>query len=194
MRLPSSLTLLLALTTFSVPSLADCKTEIQSLLQSLETAGPYRMEMVMVANDDTTKMSVDMIMPHSMHMKGEGIEMLMTPKGVWMTQGGSLQKMPDEMKGQIQGMIRQGMSLGVQAVDKAECLGSATYEGGTFDLYKYQAKANFMGVDSSSEVSMYVGDDGKPSWLIVDGESMGIKSISTQKITYDGSITIAEPK
>jgi hypothetical protein len=194
MRLTSSITILLALTITPGPVLADCKADIQSMLQSLEAAGPYRMEMSMVSNGQTSIMSADVIMPHSMHMKGEGMEMLMTPNGVWMAQGGVMQKMPDAMKDQIQGMIRQGMNLGVQAVDKAECLGSTSYEGGTFDLFKYEAKANFMGIDSSAKVSMYVDDGGKPSWLVVNGEAMGTKSVTTQKITYDDSIKIADPK
>jgi hypothetical protein len=194
MRLTLSIPVLVSLLMSAAPALADCKADIQSLLQSLEAAGPYRMEMSMVANGQTTTMAADVIMPHSMHLKGEGMEMLMTLNGVWMAQGGAMQKMPDAMKDQIQGMIRQGMNLGVQAVDKAECLGRTSYEGGMFDLFKYEAKANFMGIDSSAKVSMYVDDGGKPSWLIVDGEAMGTKSVTTQKITYDDSITIVDPK
>jgi hypothetical protein len=185
----------ITLATLTSSALADCKSEIQEILKSVENAPPYRMEMDAVSAGQSTKMLVEAIMPHSIRMKGEGISMVMTPNGVWMDQGtGALQKMPDAMKDQIQGMIRQGMNLGVQAVDLAECPGAADYEGKSYTLYKYAAKANFMGVDSFSNVAMYVNDNGRPEWLVVDGEAMGVKSVTTQKITYDNSIKIADPQ
>ena len=139
-------------------------------------------------------MNADVIMPHSMRMKGEGIDMVMTPNGVWMAQGGVLQKMPDGMKEQVQGMIKQGMNMGVQAVDKVECLGSTDFENETFTHFKYTAKADFMGINSKSSVDMYVNDQNKPVWLVVDGEAMGTKSLTRQHITYDDSIVIADPQ
>jgi hypothetical protein len=193
----SALRIVFAAATLSLISgsaLADCKSDIQGYLKSMETSGPYRVEMSSVANGSTTNITVELALPHSMHMKGEGVEMLMTQNGVWMANGGSLQKMPDTMKDQMQGMIRQGMNMGVQAVDKVECLGSAEFQGGTFDLYKYEAKANFMGVDSFSKVDMYIDGSGKPAWLVVDGEAMGTKSVTTQKITFDDAITISDPQ
>jgi hypothetical protein len=60
--------------------------------------------------------------------------------------------------------------------------------------YNYEAKANFMGMDSFAKVAMYVNSDGKPEWMVVDGEAMGTKSMTTQKITYDDSIVIADPQ
>jgi hypothetical protein len=174
---------------------ADCKSDIQGILKSLETSGPYHLEMTMVSAGTTTKMSGDIIMPHSVRMTGEGLNMVMTPNGVWMDQGsGKLMKMPDEMREQMQGMMKQGMNLGVQAVDKVECPGRADFEGSSYTLYKYEAKADFMGVNTESSVNMHVDGNNKPAWLVVDGEAMGVKSVTTQKITFDDAITIADPQ
>ncbi len=173
---------------------ADCKSDIQTILKNMETSGPYRVEMDMDSAGQKTKMVGEIIMPHSMKMKADAMEMIMTPNGVWMSQGGPLQKMPDGMKEQVQGMIKQGMNLGVQAVDASECMGSTSFEGGTFDLYKYNANAEFMGIATKSKVDMYVNGDGKAEWLVIDGEAMGMKSLTKQHITYDDSITIADPQ
>jgi hypothetical protein len=184
----------LALLATSSIAQADCKADIQSIMKSLENAGPYRVEFAIDASGTASKMAADVIMPHSMRMKGDGMEMVMTPNGVWMSQGGALQKMPNEMKDQIQGMIRQGLNLGLEAIDNAECPGTADFEGGSYTLYKYDANATFMGIASKSKVSMYVNGDDRPEWMVVDGEAMGVKSLTKQHITFDDSITIADPQ
>lgn len=173
---------------------ADCKSDIQNILQAMETNGPYRMEMTSSSDGADTVMQAEIIMPHSMKMKAEGMEMVMTPNGVWMAQGGKLKKMPDGMKEQMQAMIQQGISLGLNAVEDAQCQGSTTFEGGTFDFYKYIANVEFMGIKTSSKIDMYVNDDNKAEWLVVDGEAMGVKSHTKQHIIYDDSITIADPQ
>jgi hypothetical protein len=184
----------IVLTSIVSAAQADCKSDIQDILKSMEASAPYRMEMTTTSGGTDTKMIAEVIMPHSMRMKGEGMEVTMTANGVWMSQGGTMNKMPNEMKDQIQGMIRQGMNAGMQAVEAAECIGSTDFEGGSFSLYKYKADAEFMGIKTTSKVDMYVNGDGKPEWLVVDGEAMGIKSLTKQHIVFDDSITIADPK
>ncbi len=181
--------------TLAIPAHADCKSDIQAMLKSMEASSPYHVDMTMVSGGQTSKMSADVIMPHSMSMKGEDMNMVMTPNGVWMAQGGGpLKKMPDTMKESIQDMIKQGMNLGIKAVDKVECPGNAAFEGGSYNLYKYEAKANFMGIDTFSKVSMYINGDDKPEWMVVDGEAMGIKSMTTQKLVFSDAIAIADPQ
>jgi hypothetical protein len=185
---------ILAIAAAATTAQADCKTDIETVLKGLESSGPYRVMMDMESAGSKSTMQGEVIMPHSMRMKGDGMEMVMTPNGVWMGQGGPLKKGPPEMKDQIQAMIKQGINLGMQAIDAPECAGSTNFEGGSFELYKYTAKADFMGISSSSSVNMYVNGDGKPEWMVVDGEAMGIKSLTKQHIIYDDSITIADPK
>lgn len=179
---------------FSSFAQADCKSDIQGILKSMESSGPYRMEMAITSAGTESKMTAEVIMPDSMHMKGQGMEVVMTPNGVWMSQGGAMNKMPNEMKEQMQAMIRQGLNAGMQAVDATECLGATSFEGGSYNLYKYKADADFMGVKSKSNVEMYANADGKPEWLVVDGEAMGIKSLTKQHIVFDSGITIVDPK
>lgn len=179
---------------FATAAHADCKGDIQSILKATENSGPYRVEITTEANGAVSIMKGEVILPHSLHIKIDAIEMLMTPNGVWMSQGGVLQKMPNAMKDQVSDMIRQGMNMGAKAVAAPECLGNSDFEGGTYQHYKYDASGDFMGIATKSIVDLYVDDYGKPIWMLIDGEAMGHKSKTKQHITYDDSIVIADPK
>jgi hypothetical protein len=173
---------------------ADCKTDIQTIMQSMEASPPYRVEMSVVSGDTTMKMQGEAIMPHSIHMKSDVMEMVMTPNGVWMGQGGKLQKSPAQMQEQVQSMIKQAMSMGVASVEAAECLGSTDFEDGTYDHYKYVSNTALMGIATTAKVDVYLNNDRRPVWMVIDGEAMGTKSVTTQHIVYDDSITIADPE
>lgn len=173
---------------------ADCLTDVQTIKKGMESSGPYSVDMEMDSSGSKTKMVGKVIMPHSMHIKGDSVEMVMTPNGVWMARGGALQKMPDGMKEQIQGMIKQGMNLGLSAIREPECAGGVEFEGATFNLFKYKSDAEFMGIKSTANVAMYVDGDSRPVWMVIDGEAMGVKSLTKQHITYDDSITISDPQ
>jgi hypothetical protein len=58
----------------------------------------------------------------------------------------------------------------------------------------WQAAPGVMGVKTSSHITFCSGDKGLPIALIVDGTATGVHSVSTLRITYDPSITIAPPK
>jgi hypothetical protein len=173
---------------------ADCKSDIEGILFAMQTAPPYRMLLETEADGTILKMEATAILPDRMQMKGDGMNMILTPNGFWMGKDGQLQKSPPEAAVQMRDMIKQGMNLGMQAVEAPECLGQASFEGGDYTLYKYVAKGEMMGIKSTSNVQMYVNGDSRPEWMLIDGEAMGIKSQAKQKIIYDSSITIEDPK
>jgi len=173
---------------------ADCTADIQAILKSTETSPPYHVEITSTAGGNTTKMEGQVMMPHSMQIKSTEMNMVMTPNGVWMGKGDQLKKMPDAMRDQMQAMIKQGIAVGMSAIEAPECAGSASFAGGNFTLYKYIAKGEMMGIKSTSTVEMYVNADSRPEWMVIDGEAMGTKSLTKQHIVYDDSITIADPK
>jgi hypothetical protein len=172
---------------------ADCAGDIQSIMKSMETSPPYRVEISSTAADQTTIIQGEVIMPHSMHINSPEMSMIMTPNGVWMGKGEALKKMPDAMRDQMQEMIKQGISLGMKAIDDPECMGPTEFEGGNFEHFKYTATGEMMGIQSTSTVDMYVNADLRPEWMVIDGEAMGVKSLTKQHITYDSSISIADP-
>ncbi len=90
-------------------------------------------------------------------------------------------------------MINSGISKGIDSVKDVECLGSKDYEGGSYDAYLFHTAGEMMGIASTATVTLYASN-GLPAWLVVDGEAMGKKSVTVQKVTFDPSITITPPK
>ncbi len=173
---------------------ADCKSEVQSIMQGMESSPPYRVEIEMTSGDTTSKMQGEAILPGSVHMTSDQMEMVMTSNGVWMGKPGKMQKSPPEMAEQMKGMIKQGMNMGVSGIEATECLGVIEFEGGTYEQFKYKLNTTFMGIATKASVELYVNEDKRPVWMIIDGEAMGTKSLTKQHITYDDSVTITDPK
>jgi hypothetical protein len=172
---------------------ADCKAEVQSIMQGMEASPPYRVEIEMTSAGTTSKMQGEAILPNSIHMTSDQMEMVMTPNGVWMGKPGKMQKSPPEMAEQMKGMIKQGMNMGATGIEATECLGFTDFEGGSFEQFKYKLNTTFMGIATKAAVDLYVDDDKRPVWMVIDGEAMGTKSLTRQHITYDDSVTIADP-
>ena len=172
---------------------ADCKADIDTVLQAMQTAPPYIVEIETTSDGSTVKMQGKAILPHSIQMTGDGMNMVLTPNGFWMGKDGQLKKSPPEAAEQMRTMMKQGMNLGMQAIEAPECIGSTSYEGANYQLYKYVAKGDFMGIKSTSKVEMYVNASGYAEWMLMDGEAMDIKSQTRQHMTYDDSLTISDP-
>ena len=61
-------------------------------------------------------------------------------------------------------------------------------------VYTYSSKVSFAGIDSTSTSKVWIGvSDNLPHKAIVDGEALGVKSTTTQIISYDPSIKIEAP-
>jgi hypothetical protein len=177
--------------TIATPSLADCASDVRALVDAMPSHGPYRAQIV--ANG-STELSGEAILPDRMHLKMDGMEILKTPNGVWIGTGQSLMKAEGAMRDQFDGIISKNMSVAMGTVSNEECLGSAAYEGGNYDLYKYATQAEISGSTVTSKVSMYVNNKGQPEWLDIEAEVIGVTSIIKQHITYDPNIKIADPQ
>lgn len=175
------------------PAVADCASDLDAILKA-QIATPYRVEMTTTANGTTTKAEGEVIFPGSFHMKAQGMEMLMVDKKAWMNMGGTWQEMPADAAKMMSSMIENGISKGIAGVKDVQCLGSEDYEGSSYEAYSFATSGEMMGIQSTANVKLYATDDGVPAWLVLDGEAMGIKSTTVQKITMDPSITISPPQ
>lgn len=174
------------------PSLADCKADLAAVLKA-QTSTPYRVEMTSTANGQSKRMTAEVVFPGSFHIKADGMEMVMVKKKAWMKAGGTWQAMPAEAGAMMSSMIESGVSKGIDAVKNVQCLGSQDYEGQSYDAYRFASSGEAMGISSTAEVTLYANGD-MPAWVVVDGEAMGTRSVTVQKITPDPSITIKPPK
>lgn len=190
MRIP--MFAVVALSAAVSPALADCKADLSALLKA-QTSTPYRVEMTSTANGQSNRMTAEVIFPDSFHIKADGMEMVMVNQKAWMNAGGTWQAMPAEAGASISSMIASGVSKGIEAVKDVKCLGSQDYEGQSYEAYSFATSGEAMGISSTANVTLYA-EGGMPAWLVVDGEAMGTKSVTVQKITPDPSISIKPPK
>lgn len=181
-----------SLITFAAPAFADCKADLNAILKA-QLATPHHVEMKTTAGGKTTTAAGEVIFPDSFHITAEGMEMLMVKKKAWMKMGGSWQAMPPETGAMMASMIENGITKGIDAMKNVECLGSEDYEGASYQAYTYTTSGETMGITTSANVKLYATDDGVPAWLVLEGEAMGTKSTTVQKITMDPSITISPP-
>lgn len=176
----------------ATPALADCKAELDAVFKA-QLATPYRTEMSVQSNGQPMKVTAEVIYPDSFHIKSDAMETVMVKKKAWMKMGGKWQAMPAETAAMMAQMIETGVSKGVAGVRDVECLGNQPFEGTAYEAYRFKTSGEMMGVASTAAVTLYA-TDGLPAWLVIDGEAMGQKSVTVQKVTFDPSITITPPK
>ncbi len=190
-----SLTITAALSVFAASSaFADCKSDLESIMQAHLKAGPYHTTMEMTAGTKTRKIETDVILPSSFHMKMPEMETIMLKQGTWMKMGGAWRSMPASMSGMTGNIIQDAMAKGMSGASNFKCGTSANFDGQSYPLYEFDASATAMGVKATSHVKLFKGANNLPVGLVVEGDAMGVHSVTTQHIKYDPSITINPPQ
>lgn len=178
---------------YAVPAHADCMAEISSVMAGARTVGPYHQATTMISASRTMNIEGNVILPDQFDINMPQGRMIMTKNGAWMQKGGKWTKMPDTMRKMLGANVAQGAASSLKNIINTKCLGAQDFEGNSHTTYEFDTSGVAMGIKSKSHVTLYV-DDGKPVVMVIDGEAMGRKSHTVQKITYDASIKITEPK
>ncbi|MCA0432766.1 MAG: hypothetical protein LCH46_05830 [Proteobacteria bacterium] len=190
MRCTLALTCTLVLAT---PAFAACEDDLKATFEQMMAGSAYRSTITSSSDAPGTVMESEAILPDKFHIRADQMEMILIGKKGWMKMGGAWQQMPAEAAEQMSSMISDGVAQGMKGVSNVKCLGDQTYEGASYDTISYTSKGEFAGIASSSEVVLYRDGDGHPAWMVIDGEAMGVKSKTVQKITRDDTITINPP-
>lgn len=123
---------------------------------------------------------------------GQG-RMILTKEGAWMQQGGQWSQMPDSIRKMMGGQAAIATEQALNNATNIKCLGDQAFDGTSYTAYEFDTSGEIMGVKTTSHATIYAAD-GRPAVSVIDGEAMGQKSHTVQKITYDSSITISVPK
>ena len=181
-----------ALCVSSTAACADCKSDVEAIMQAMMHAGPYHVSMTTIADGGkTTNYEADVILPTSEHMNMGQMEIVILPQGTWMKTGGTWHAAPGPMgANMLNSMTHSFKDLRSNIV----CGSTEDFDGHSYPVYKYASAGEVMGVKTSSQITLYKGANGLPAGLIVDGTAMGVHSVTTQHIKYDPSITIKAPQ
>ena len=172
---------------------ADCKADLEAVIANTKTAGPYHQVTTITSGATTMNMQGNVILPDQFDITMPQGRMIMSKKGTWMQRDGKWMKMPDAMRKMVGNQVGMAGTQSMKNVTNLKCLGNQTYDGASYTAFDFDSSATVMGIASTSHATMYVSD-GKPAVVIVDGQAMGRKSHTVQKITYDPSLKITEPK
>ena len=178
----------------SVAAQADCKSELEAIMQAHLKAGPYHTSMEMVANGKTRKIEADVILPSSFHMRMPEMETIMVKQGTWMKMNGKWMAMPAAMSAMSGNMMQDAMAQGMKGASNFACGTTAEFDGQSHALYEFDTSATVMGVKATSHVKLFDGPNNLPAGMIIEGSAMGVHSVTTQHIKYDPSITISPPQ
>ena len=170
---------------------ADCKSDIDAIMQAMLKAGPYHMTMNMDSAGKINKMEADVILPASEHIIMAQMEMIILPQGAWMKRGDQWVSAPGPMGSN---MLKSMISSFKDARSNFACGTTEDFDGQSYPAYKFDSSGEAMGIKTSSHITLYKGENGLPAGMIVDGTAMGVHSVTTQHIKYDPSITIEPPK
>ena len=175
----------------STAASADCKSEVDAIMNAMMHAGPYHVSMNSDAGGKTTKIEADVNLPTSEHIKMDQMEIVILPQGTWMKRGESWHSAPGPMGAN---MVNAMMSNFKDQRSNMVCGSDEDFGGHSYPVYKYDSAGDVMGVKTSSHITLYKGENGLPVGFVVDGTAMGVHSVTTQHIHYDPSITIEAPK
>ncbi len=191
------------------PNAAQARTAIINALLALNTR-PNRMESVTVLADGKTSSNViEFIPPERKHIVSaqEGVEYIVAGGKVYMKTGADpwaeTQIPPATFLGD--GAV-SAQSLGA-TVSAEQWLRSAELAGKPVQVYRYQSTTTTSGVELHSQTELWVGADGLPYQMIIDGDILSASSDpssgenrlaaaaahTTSTITFDDSLQIEAP-
>jgi outer membrane lipoprotein-sorting protein len=189
-----STALFLAAALVAGPALADAKSEILASHQAMVKAAKFRIESTNESRQGKVENWAEIEWPDRYHMRNAQMEVIVLPGKTYMKQGGQWMPFPMDMSAMIKAMSPEAMKQGFDSMTNVKELGEKTLDGRTVKGYEYDSTVTMMNVTAKSHVQLWVDTATQlPVRQEIDGEAMGMKSRTTQRYTFDPSISIKAP-
>ncbi|SFN46399.1 hypothetical protein [Dokdonella immobilis] len=119
---------------------------------------------------------------------------IVLPEGTWMrTGGGEWMKPPIDMSAMFKRLVPSTLEEIRAGTRNIRDEGMQTVEGQNLRAVSYDVDTQVMGISVSSHNTVFIDASGRIVRSVSDGEAMGQKTHSVQKIRYDDSISISAP-
>ena len=172
---------------------ADCRSELEAIMQAHVKAGPYHTSVDMMMNGKHHKIDSDVILPNAVHMVVTGAEIIMIKDDTWVKKNGHWLKLPAAAAGAIGAKMEDALARGLKGASNFTCGGNGDFEAKSYPVYGFDSSSDVNGIAAKSHITLFRGENGLPVGMKMEGSAMGKPLNTTQKITYDPSITIAPP-
>ena len=177
-------------------ALAAPLDDVSAAMKKMENAR-YRAETTITDDKGSViKTTIEHDGPDRTHLKMDSHETIMLPDARWMRAGdGKWMKSPanpnrPNMKG-TEATMRDEMLRNAKSVRDE---GMTTFNGQPVRAYQADFDMNMGGTHVTSHGKFYLNAAGRLVGSESDGEAMGKKSHTVQKITYDDSIRVQAPE
>ena len=119
---------------------------------------------------------------------------IVLPEGTWMrTGGGEWTKPPIDMSAMFKRLVPSTLEEIRAGTRNIRDEGMQTVDGQNLRAVSYDVNTQVMGIDVSSHNTVFIDASGRIVRSVSDGEAMGHKTHSVQKIRYDDAIRISAP-
>lgn len=119
---------------------------------------------------------------------------IVLPEGTWMrTGGGEWMKPPIDMSAMFKRLVPSTLEEIRAGTRNIRDEGMQTVDGESLRAVSYDVDTQVMGISVSSHNTVFIDTSGRIVRSVSDGEAMGHKTHSVQKIRYDDSIRITAP-
>jgi len=171
---------------------ADARDDIFRAYQKMMSSR-FTVDMTTVSGGDASKAHGDYETVERIHLKREGMEIIVVPEGTWMRSGSDWIQSPIDMSGMVKEIIPKSIDEMRAAIQNATDAGMTTWDGQPVHSYTYDVDTAIMGIHATSKYKIFVGAVGQIVHVESDGEAMGRISLTKQDIRYDDSIRVTAP-
>ena len=119
---------------------------------------------------------------------------IVLPEGTWMrTGGGEWTKPPIDMSAMFKRLVPSTLEEIRAGTRNIRDEGMQSVDGENLHAVSYDVNTQVMGISVSSHNTVFIDASGRIVRSVSDGEAMGHKTHSVQKIRYDDAIRISAP-
>jgi hypothetical protein len=181
-----------ALAAFAPTATAAAGDDVFAAYQRLMDSR-FASDVVATSGDDTTTTHLEYDTIRRIHMKGDRMEVIAVPEGLWMRAGERWTKSPIDLGGMMDRFIPQSIEEMKAGVRDVRDEGGASVDGKPVRVFAFDTDTRVMGIHVTGHNRVSIGADGRIVRIESDGEAMGRNTHTVQTIRYDDAIRVAAP-
>ncbi len=171
---------------------ADARADLMSGWQKM-LDGRLSTETVSNANgkQSTVRTRLDTI--QRVHMKTDGMEIILLPEGTWMKMNGAWSKPPFDVGGMVKKMLPMTLEQAQAGVTNIRDEGATRIDGQALRAIGFDQNTTLMGINVRSHNTVFLDPSGRIVRSEGSSEARGDKSTHVQTMHYDDSIRVTAP-
>lgn len=183
---------------FSMPALADCKSEVEAAFNMQHQQKTYRSNVTSQTDQGTQEQQFDYMPPDKLYRKvtspasPEPVEVIGIGRWAWNNEGHGWTELEPQFAGMVSAHLQETFGAPVKVTTEYKCLGKLSFEGKEYAAYQTLADA---GAPADALVrTVYVdAATGLPAFNNVGPAQTDVKPVVREAFSYPADIDIQPP-